>query len=74
MDFFSDDTNSTECDICGQDPGQTVGQGSYNEVTGFWSFYLCPTCAAAEAARMAAKDSAEAARQNAAIAMHATMS
>ena len=73
MDFFSDDTNTTECDICGQDHGQNIGQGSYNQQTGFWSFYLCPTCAAAEAARMAAERSANTARQNALIARMATM-
>ena len=73
MDFWNDDTNTTECDICGQDHGQNVGQGSYNEQTKFWSFYLCPTCAAAEAAQMAVKESANMARQNAAFAMYATM-
>jgi len=73
MDFWNDDNNSTACDICGKDHGQNIGQGSYNQQTGFWSFYLCPACAAAEAARMAAERNANMARQEAAIAMHETM-
>ena len=72
MDFFNDN-NDTACDICAVDHGHNIGQGSYNEFTKMFSFYLCPTCAAAEAKRQAEADAENQRRIDNAIAMHVTM-
>ncbi len=73
MDFWNDDNDTTACDICGADTGDNIGQGSYNEVTQMHSFYLCPTCAAAEAKRQTEEDAENQRRIANSIAMHMTM-
>lgn len=75
MDFWNDDNDTTACDICGKDgDGDNIGQGSYNEYTKMFSFYLCPICAAANRRRQAEKDAENQRRTDNAIAMHMTMS
>ncbi len=73
MDFFNDDNDTTACDICHTDTGHNIGKGGYNQVTGMFSFYLCPVCAAAEAKRQAEADAENQRRIDNAIAMHMTM-
>ena len=73
MDFWNDDNDTTACDICGKD-GDNIGQGSYNEYTKMFSFYLCPGCASTEAQRQAEKDAENQRSTDNAIAMHMTMS
>lgn len=73
MDFFNDDNDTTACDICGDNGHNNIGKGSYNQVTGMFSFYLCPVCAAAEAKRQAEADAENQRRIANAIAMHMTM-
>ena len=73
MYFWNDDNDTTACDICGKD-GDNIGQGSVNESTGMYSFYLCPGCASTEAKRQAEADAENQRRTDNAIAMHMTMS
>lgn len=73
MDFWNDDNDTTACDICGNDNGDNIGHGSYNEVTKMFSFYLCPVCEKNEANRQEEESIENQRRIDTSIAIHETM-
>ncbi len=70
MDFF-DTPTTKDCDICHKaDDGTHTGHGFFDEVEQRYSFYLCPTCEAAEEKRIAEKKERERQEQAKRIAMY----